>query len=65
MCFVDNVKIVAKPARRLTLFYICNEIVQTCKRKRATSYKEAFQQVLPDATTLVRFVNCICIDVLN
>jgi len=47
---------VAKPPRRITLFYICNEIVQTCKRKRATPYKESFQLVLPEATALVRLV---------
>ena len=46
----------AKPPRRVTLFYICNEIVQTCKRKRATPYKESFQQILPEATALVRLV---------
>ena len=45
----------AKPPRRLTLFYICNEIVQTCKRKRATSFKDSFEQVLLEAVALVRF----------
>jgi len=39
---------------RLTLLYLCNEIVQTCKRKHATAFKDSFKEVIPEATSLVR-----------
>ncbi|ESN93510.1 hypothetical protein HELRODRAFT_194041 [Helobdella robusta] len=45
-----------KIERRLTLFYICNEIVQTCRRNHALVYKDAFKEVLKDAALLVRYV---------
>ena len=44
----------AKAQMRLTLFYLCNEIVQTCKRKHATAFKDSFKEVMLEATTLVR-----------
>jgi len=47
----------AKAPMRLTLLYLCNEIVQTCKRKHATAFKDSFKEVILEATTLVRWVN--------
>ncbi|CAH1796564.1 unnamed protein product, partial [Owenia fusiformis] len=44
----------SKIAHRLVLFYVCNEVVQTCKRKHAIIYKDAFKEVLKDAVLLVR-----------
>ena len=44
----------AKLDLRLTLFYLCNEVVQTCKRKHAIVFKDAFKEVLKDAALLVR-----------
>jgi len=44
----------AKVQMRLTLLYLCNEIVQTCKRKHATAFKDSFKEVIPEATSLVR-----------
>lgn len=44
----------AKLELRLTLFYLCNEVVQTCKRKHAIVFKDAFKEVLKDAALLVR-----------
>ena len=49
----------AKVPHRLTLFYICNEIVQTCRRKHAIMYKDAFKEVLKDAVLLVRYVSLL------
>ena len=46
----------AKIEHRLTLFYVCNDIIQICKRKHALVYKDAFKEVLKDATLLVRLV---------
>jgi len=47
----------AKAQMRLTLLYLCNEIVQTCKRKHATAFKDSFKDVILEATTLVKSVN--------
>jgi len=41
---------------RLSMFYLCNEIVQTCKRKHAVMYKDSFKEILRDAALLVRYV---------
>ena len=49
----------AKLDHRLTLFYVCNDIVQICKRKHALVYKDAFKDVLKDATLLVRYGSLI------
>jgi len=49
---------------RLTLLYLCNEIVQTCKRKHATAFKDSFKEVILEATTLVRCVNTVVVIVL-
>jgi len=46
--------IVAKLELRLTLFYVCNEVVQTCRKKHAVVYKDAFKEILRDAALLVR-----------
>lgn len=48
--------VLAKLDLRLTLFYLCNEVVQTCKRKHAIVFKDAFKEVLKDAALLVRLV---------
>lgn len=40
--------------QKLNLFYLCNDIVQTCKRKHAVMYKDAFREVLKDAVIIVR-----------
>lgn len=39
---------------RLSLFHLCNEILQTCKRRNAYSFKESFRKVLKEALPLVR-----------
>jgi len=46
--------IAAKLELRLTLFYVCNEVVQTCRKKHAVVYKDAFKEILRDAALLVR-----------
>ena len=43
-------------SQRLTLLYLCNDIVQTCKRKHAVVYKDAFKEVLRDVALLIRLV---------
>ena len=43
--------------QRLTLLYLCNDIVQTCKRKHAIVYKDAFKEVLKDVALLIRLVS--------
>ncbi|XP_061414520.1 regulation of nuclear pre-mRNA domain-containing protein 2-like [Lethenteron reissneri] len=40
--------------QRLNLFYLANDVVQNCKRKDAIVFRDAFAEVLPDATSLVR-----------
>ncbi|XP_074651428.1 uncharacterized protein LOC141906116 isoform X2 [Tubulanus polymorphus] len=49
-----NVMKNAKPAQRLTLFYLCNDVVQNCKRKNAVIFQTLFKTVLKDAVLLVR-----------
>lgn len=44
----------SKIPHRLILFYVCNDIIQTCKRKHAMVLKDAFKEVLKDAVLLVR-----------
>ena len=44
-----------KPAHRLTLFYLCNDVVQTCKRKKALIFIDSFKPLLRQATALVRW----------
>ncbi|ESN91988.1 hypothetical protein HELRODRAFT_194467 [Helobdella robusta] len=44
----------AKLELRLSLFYLCNEIVQTCRRKHAVIFKDEFKNVLKDSALLVR-----------
>jgi len=36
------------------LFYLANDVVQTCKKKNAKIYLLAFKNVLKDAVVLVR-----------
>jgi len=50
--------VVAKIELRLTLFYVCNEVVQTCRKKHAVVYKDAFKEILRDAALLVRLLKC-------
>merc|ERR1719427_152587 len=38
---------------RLTLFYLCNDIVQKCERKNAHKYKESFKKVIPEAIMFI------------
>jgi len=38
---------------RLTLFYLCNDIVQKCERKNAHKYKESFKKVIPEAIVYI------------
>ncbi|XP_064620326.1 regulation of nuclear pre-mRNA domain-containing protein 2-like isoform X2 [Lineus longissimus] len=44
----------SKANHRLTLFYLCNDVVQNCKRKNAKEYIGLFKEVLTDAVPLVR-----------
>ena len=54
-CLLYNLfSVPAKIEHRLTLFYVCNDIVQTCKKKHAIVYKDAFKEILKEATLLVR-----------
>lgn len=41
-------------SRRLHLFYLANDVVQSCKKKNAKIYLLAFKNVLKDAVVLVR-----------
>lgn len=42
-------------SHRMTLFNLCNDVVQNCKRKHAPMYQESFQKVLKDAIACVRY----------
>ncbi|GFS14995.1 regulation of nuclear pre-mRNA domain-containing protein 2 [Elysia marginata] len=42
------------PSHRLTLFYLCNDVVQTCKKKKAYVYNTTFKEHLREAACLVR-----------
>ncbi|KAH9520157.1 Regulation of nuclear pre-mRNA domain-containing protein 2 [Bulinus truncatus] len=42
-----------QPAHRLTLFYLCNDVVQTCKKKKAFVYNTTFKEHLREAASLV------------
>ncbi|XP_067666545.1 regulation of nuclear pre-mRNA domain-containing protein 2-like isoform X2 [Haliotis asinina] len=44
----------AKAAHRLTLFYLCNDVVQNCKRKNAIVYRESFKDVIRAAAIFAR-----------
>lgn len=46
-----------KTAHRLTLFYLCNDVVQNCKKKQAKIYMDTFKGVLKDAAPFVRYVH--------
>uniref|UniRef100_A0A0B6ZY11 Regulation of nuclear pre-mRNA domain-containing protein 2 n=1 Tax=Arion vulgaris TaxID=1028688 RepID=A0A0B6ZY11_9EUPU len=43
-----------QPLHRLTLFYLCNDVVQTCKKKKAYVYNASFKECLKEAAALVR-----------
>ncbi|CAG5132002.1 unnamed protein product [Candidula unifasciata] len=43
-----------QPSHRLTLFYLCNDVVQTCKKKKAYVYNATFKEHLREAAALVR-----------
>jgi len=61
VCIVEFVVVVdvVKLDQRLTLFFLCNEVVQTCRRRHAVVFKDAFKEVLKEATRLVRYrPNC-------
>ncbi|XP_059206581.1 regulation of nuclear pre-mRNA domain-containing protein 2a [Centropristis striata] len=40
-------------SHRLNLFYVANDVIQTCKRKNAIVYRTAFAEILPEAFVLV------------
>lgn len=40
-------------SHRLNLFYVANDVIQTCKRKNAIVYRTAFAELLPEAFLLV------------
>ncbi|BFZ01931.1 hypothetical protein BsWGS_04970 [Bradybaena similaris] len=44
----------ATPAHRLTLFYLCNDVVQNCKKKKAFIYNSTFKEYLREAASFVR-----------
>ncbi|CAD5125642.1 DgyrCDS13844 [Dimorphilus gyrociliatus] len=41
-------------AHRVTLFNLCNDVVQNCKRKHAPMYQDSFKRVLTDAAEYVK-----------
>ncbi|GAB1604954.1 regulation of nuclear pre-mRNA domain-containing protein 2-like isoform X2 [Argonauta hians] len=43
-----------KTSHRLTLFHLCNDVVQNCKKKQAKIYMDTFKHVLKDAAYFVR-----------
>jgi hypothetical protein len=55
----------AKMSHRLTMFYLCNDVVQNSKRKHAMCYKDQFKDVLKDATLLVRYIKFKPSSILN
>ncbi|XP_041370408.1 regulation of nuclear pre-mRNA domain-containing protein 2-like [Gigantopelta aegis] len=44
----------AKTKHKLILFYLCNDVVQTCKKKHALVFKESFKGVLKEAAAFAR-----------
>ncbi|CAM9100450.1 unnamed protein product, partial [Lampetra fluviatilis] len=44
----------ASVSHRLTLLYVANDVVQTCKRRDALAFRDAFAGVLPEAMQLAR-----------
>nr|CAB3265744.1 regulation of nuclear pre-mRNA domain-containing protein 2-like [Phallusia mammillata] len=44
----------SKSPHRLTLLYLCNDVIQNCHRKNADIFKDTFCDVLPEAITLLR-----------
>lgn len=46
---------VASTERRLTLMYLCNEVIQTCGRKKASQFKHLWKNCLKDAMVLCRY----------
>ncbi|XP_078487647.1 regulation of nuclear pre-mRNA domain-containing protein 2-like [Ciona intestinalis] len=44
----------AKASHRLTLLYLCNDVIQNCRRKNAAVYKETFTDTLPEAVAHLR-----------
>jgi len=42
------------PSHRLTLLYLCNDVIQNCKKKKAFIYNATFKEHLPEAAALVR-----------
>uniref|UniRef100_H3AN60 Regulation of nuclear pre-mRNA domain-containing protein 2 n=1 Tax=Latimeria chalumnae TaxID=7897 RepID=H3AN60_LATCH len=41
-------------SHRLNLFYVANDVIQTCKRRNAIVFRESFASVLPEAAALVK-----------
>ncbi len=44
------------PDQRVSLMYVCNEVIQTCARKHASQYKRLWHLCLKDAMVLCRSV---------
>lgn len=50
-----DVSFPAKTKHRLTLFYLANDVIQSCRRKKADEFREYFATVLPEAIALLRY----------
>uniref|UniRef100_H2YRQ5 Regulation of nuclear pre-mRNA domain-containing protein 2 n=1 Tax=Ciona savignyi TaxID=51511 RepID=H2YRQ5_CIOSA len=44
----------SKASHRLTLLYLCNDVIQNCRRKNAAMYKDAYMDTLPEAVSHLR-----------
>lgn len=44
----------SKPKHRLTLLYLANDVIQSCRRKKADVFKEYFATILPEAISSLR-----------
>lgn len=55
----------AKVPHRLTLFYVCNDIVQNSRRKKIPDLVQHFATAIKEAAPLVRYVKqedvCTCL----
>lgn len=40
----------------LTMFYVANDVIQNCGRKKAPEFREAFATVLERAVSLEKYV---------
>lgn len=49
-----NIMKSSKPKHRLTLLYLANDVIQSCRRKKADVFKDYFGTVMPEAIALLR-----------